>query len=181
MLQMTILPPFELPCKGQHHQAKKGIEALSQILTEDLESIFFGQEQLLRLDFKQLDFSYSKKPMIYLSANLPEELIYAQESLANSLEDWEVKFKRRGQKFYETVLSIGRPKRESILRQAVSTARNDFDFPLSLYVSGVVLFEKLPGHWPVVKRLYHCDVDVDEMRPNEFGFRQERGQWGEFV
>jgi hypothetical protein len=181
MLQMTILPPFELPFKGKHAPAKKGIEALGKILSEDLESNFFGQEHPLRLDFQQIDFSFNKKPMIYLSAKLPEELIYAQECLAQSLEDWEVKFKRRGKKFYETVLPIGRPKREYVLRQAVSTARSDFDFPLSLYVSGIVLFEKVPGYWPVVKRIYHCDVDIEEMRSNEFGIRQERDQWSECI
>ncbi len=177
-LQMTILPPFELPFKGKHHRAKGGIDALCQILSDDLESIFFGQDQLLKLDFNRLDFSSSKKPMIYLQANLPQELVYAQEYLAKSLEDWEVGFKRRGKKFYETVLPVGRPKRETMLRQAVSTAKSDFDFPMSLYVSGVVLFEKLPGHWPVIKRLFHSDIDVEEMRSNEFGFRQESDQWG---
>ena len=180
MLQMTILPPFELPFQGQK-QAKKGISELAQILSEDLDSIFFGQENLMRLDFKKLEFSYNKKPMIYLSAKVPEELKYAQESLANSLEEWEVKFKRKGIKFYDSVLPIGKPSREFIFRQAVSTARSDFDFPISLYVSGIVLFEKLPGHWPVVKRLYHNDLDVDEMRSNEFGFRQENNQWREFI
>jgi len=181
MLQMTILPPFELPFKGQSRQANKGVEDLAQILSEDLESIFFGQENLLRLDFNQLDFSFSKKPMIYLSAKVSDELIYAQECLAKSLEDWEVRFKRKGKKFYETVLPIGRPNRELVFRQAVSAARSDFDFPMSLYVSGIALFEKLPGHWPVVKRLYHSDIDVEEMRSNEFGFRQESDRWGEFI
>ena len=181
LLQMTILPPFELPQVAHQKQARRGIENLSQILSDDLDSVFFGQEHLVRLDFDQLDFSFSKKPMIYLKAKLPEELIYAQEALAHSLEDWEVKFKRRGKKFYETVLPIGRPKRESVLRQAVATARSDFDFPLSLYASGVVLFEKLPGHWPVVKRIYHCEIETDEIRPNEFGVREESSKWSEFI
>ncbi len=178
---MTILPPFELPFHGQQKQANKGIDALGQILSEDLESVFFGQEQLMRLDFKKLEFSFNKKPMIYLKAELPEEIVYAQERLANSLEEWEVKFKRRGKKFYETVLPIGRPFRESSLHHAISQAKSDFQFPLSLYVSGIVLFEKLPNHWPVIKRLYHCDIDPAEMRPNEFGFSKESKQWSDFI
>ena len=77
---MTILPPFELPHLAHKKQARRGIENLSQILSDDLDSVFFGQEQLLRLDFGQLDFSFSKKPMIYMKAKLPEELIYAPEA-----------------------------------------------------------------------------------------------------
>ena len=177
MLQMTILPPFELPFKGRGLQSGKGIEKLANQLEEDLEPIFFGQERILRVDFDKLEFSFNKKPMIYLRPKLPEELLYAQECLAQTLEEWEVKFKRRGQKFYETVLPIGRPKKEMILHQAISMAKNDFTFPISLYVSGIVLFEKQVGHWPVIKRIYHCDVDLDEVRTNQLGLVQEQDLW----
>lgn len=177
MLQMTLLPPFELP-KLQGLQSGKQIDQLCLQLEEDLESVFFGQENLMRLDFEKLEFSFNRKPMIYLRAQLPEEIIFAQQTLAQSLEDWEVTFKRQGKKFYETVLPIGRPKKEMILHQAISTARSDFSFPISLYVSSIVVFEKLPGHWPVVKRIYHCDIDPNEMRPNEFGIsKDEKELW----
>ena len=176
-LQMTVLPPFELPSKGFRQQSGKGVEHLCRQLEEDLDSVFFGQDRLLKVDFDKIEFSSGRKPMIYLSPKLPEEVQYAQEALARSLEEWEVKFKRKGQKFYETVLPIARPKREVHIHQAISIARNDFTFPISLYVSGIVVFEKQVGHWPVIKRIYHCDIDYEEVCSNQLGLGQERSLW----
>ena len=67
--------------------------------------------------------------MIYLRPKLPEEIQYAQEALAGSLEEWEVKFKRRGKKFYETVLPIARPKRDGHLQEGHFNCKKRFYIP----------------------------------------------------
>ena len=176
-LQMTMLPPFELPSKGLSQQSGRGIDTLCSQIEEDLDCVFFGQDRFLKVDFKKIEFSFDKKPMIFLRPELPEELVFAQETMAKTLEDWEVRFKRRGKKFYETLLPIARPKKEYITHQAISMAQSDFTFPLSLYVSGMVVFEKLPGYWPIIKRVYHCDLDHNEIRPYELGLRKEQDRW----
>ena len=57
-LQMTILPPFELPSKGLRQQSGKGIEQLCRQLEEDLESVFFGQDRLLKVDFDKIELHH---------------------------------------------------------------------------------------------------------------------------
>ena len=166
ILQMTILPPFEL-------NSPRDEKTVLDSLEEELESFFHGVNAPIKINFDGLDISSGPKKMISLRPTIPSDLRFAQETISDILSHYEVRYKRKGNTFYDCFLPVGRTLVNDQLHFAINQAREEFTFPLGLFASSITLFQKCSKHWPAVKRVYQFNSDIHEIRPDELIFSQE--------
>lgn len=153
ILQMTLLPPFEIASYDDDF-----IEAL----VDELEGHLTGHTEVGDIHFDGVDFNSNKKRNVFLRPELPLELQYCQQSLWEVITEAEGSFRQRKRPVISqeettlrTFLPIGRTNSFDQFEAAVETAKEEFEDPFSLRANSICLFESTPGQWLVRKELYH--------------------------
>ena len=152
---MSLLPPFSY---------SPDVKGAVETIEEELDTLFHGLGNSPVINYNSLSFKNGKKMMLGLRPELPANLTYAQELARDILEENDINFKVRSNKdFFKCELPLGRFDSEFLFETAIDCAKEEFILPLSLFPKSIVLFEKGPNHWPIIKKLYNFDNPMSSM------------------
>lgn len=149
VLQMTILPPFQL--NGTSYEREKIIE----LIQDEIENQFLGLDSPLDVQFKGIEFLTGKRPALFLNPQLPIELFHCQETIREIFKHNNVSFikkkdsQEKNSDNLKTYLPIGRFQYFTELEGAIEQAQLEFNRPFTMAGNKLVLFEKLPLQWVV--------------------------------
>mgnify|MGYP003665518063 CR=1 FL=1 len=164
VLQMTILPPFQLNFSNQ-----KALGGFTDTLVEEMETHLMGLEGPLEVDFNGFDFRQGRKGVIYLKPDLPIDIFHSMENLEEVVKEFGGKLKKRKSpgggslQLDKPFLPVGRFQENLLLGAAVETARIEFTNPFQLMARDITLFEKVPGQWIQKRKLFTFDAATDGM------------------
>lgn len=165
ILQMTLLPPFEIPFLEDDF-----IEAL----TDEVEGHLQGIEALEQISFKGIDLTNIRKGNIYLRPELELDFQYCQQSLWDTILEFGGSFKNKKRptiSLEETVtrtfLPIARTKNDFEIESAAMAAKVEFSECFDLRTKGISLFESTPGQWLQKKELFSFEGDFYEFNEVE--------------
>lgn len=156
ILQMTLLPPFEISeCDDDF------LESLS----DEIEGHLSGHSEVGEIHFNGVDFHSNKKRSVYLRPELPLELQYCQQSLWETVADSGGSFKQNKRPqisqtedyITRTFLPIGRSNDSYQFEASVLAAKSEFEDPFYLKAKSICLFESTPGQWLLKKELYFLE------------------------
>ncbi|MCB9060976.1 MAG: hypothetical protein H6622_05605 [Halobacteriovoraceae bacterium] len=152
ILQMTLLPPFKIPYQD--------VEMFIDHVEEDLEVQLHNINTNSEIVFKGLDFFQGQNGMLFLRPEIPDNIFHCMESIWDNINSFKGRFskKKHGKEFDQleknVVLPLGRFNNPHHLEEALQEAKEHFQFPMRLMIREIDLFEKIPGHWPLRRRLF---------------------------
>lgn len=158
ILQMTILPPFQLNFSNQ-----RALHGFVDTLEEEMDTHLMGLGGPLEVNFNGFDFKQGRKGVIYLKPDLPIDIFHSMENLEEVVKEFGGKLKKRKDpgggllQLDKPFLPIGRFQENFMLGAAVETAKVEFTSPFQLMAKDITLFEKVPGQWKQTKKLFTFD------------------------
>lgn len=165
ILQMTLLPPFEIPRIDVDF-----IEALS----DEIEGHLEGLTSLEEISFKGIDLTNIRKGNIYLRPELELDFQYCQQSLWDTILEFGGSFKNKrrptislNETVTRTFLPIARTKNDFDIESAAMAANIEFCEDFDLKAKAISLFESTPGKWLQIKELYSIERESYEFNEIE--------------
>ena len=146
-LQMTLLPPFDLETEIPYD--------FIQEMEEIFEHYLVGLDSLKELTFKGASFRTGRTHLLYLVPEIHDDLFHCLEAIKEIIVDRGGTFNL--QKSMEPVLPMGRFEGEDLLHTAFMLINEEFQFPYTLPVRSISLYEKRKDCWPVLSSLYTID------------------------
>ncbi len=152
ILQMTLLPPFEIT-----NLEDDFMEALS----DDIEGHLDGLTSLEEISFKGIDLTNIRKGNIYLRPELELDFQYCQQSLWETILEFGGDFKNKkrptiakDETVTRTFLPIARTQNDFDIQSAAMAANVEFSEAFDLRTKGISLFESTKGQWLQRKELF---------------------------
>lgn len=165
ILQMTLLPPFEI-----EELEDDFIEAL----TDDIEGHLDGLSSLEQISFKGIDLTNIRKGNIYLRPELELDFQYCQQSLWDTILEFGGSFKKKKRPTISqeeivtrTFLPIARTQNDFEIESAAMAAKVEFNEAFELGTKGISLFESTPGQWLQRKELFSFGPETYEFNEIE--------------
>jgi hypothetical protein len=148
LLQMTLLPPFQIDFKNNDD-----LNSFEDELREVLEGHLYGLDDLAQIEFTGISFSMGKKGVLSLTPKISPDFLHCQESLHHVLKESGAHF-LKAKNNANTVLPIGRFDYADQLEGAIDLAKIEFSTPFVLHGESFYLFEKTPKLWVPKIKLY---------------------------
>lgn len=163
-LIMALLPPFQMRAEA----VSEGMAVCADIL----ESHFMGVPEAALLEFTSVEFFAGRRGAVLLRPAESVGLFHCQEEIYEAVQEAGGLFRSRKapddsnargneaaprREFFSLGLPVARGPEDVLLQSAVGQAVQDFRFPLRLLIKDITWFEKLPGHWPMRRRLFTFD------------------------
>jgi len=145
-LLMALVPPFSLE---KNHLTEEFLYDLE----DEIDSQFLGLNHLSSILFEGIDILRSKKDLLYLRPEMPDEFFYLQQSVINLLKTQQVKFKKPKvankiiQNGHACMLPLGRFDDGHELSQAISSANQEFSTKFNLKIKDISLYVKSDDTW----------------------------------
>jgi hypothetical protein len=155
ILQMTLLPPFEISQIDEDF-----VEAIS----DEIEGHLKGLTSLEEISFNGVDLTNVRKGNIYLRPEIELAFQYCQQSLWDTILEFggSFEYKKRptiskGETVTRTFLPIARTINDFDIESAAMAANIEFGEDFNLHTKGISLFESTHGKWLHLKELYSIE------------------------
>ena len=159
--QMTLIPPF-----SGINQMKGSLDKFIEHLGEELEDHLHGVSSL-DLSFHGIDFKRGKRPLLYLTPQVPSDLFHCQEAMEEIIESHGGILKKsqlslRGSSgkrntFFPIgrLLDGGEGGESKAFKNMIQMALLEFPDPFNLSCKSIALFEKRASQWSFCQNLFH--------------------------
>jgi hypothetical protein len=161
LVQMSILPPFEIELKNRNDQ-KKFKSDLSDLIEDHL----LGLNEVSQIEFNGLHFSMSNKGIIGLNAKTSPDFEHLKESLKEFLKIEGAKF-NKSKIDTKILMPIGRFDYFDQFESALDYAKLEFSSPFVLNAVRFVLFEKNLFNWNLSESLYDFNQHQNHLFVNQ--------------